>query len=153
MYEHVYNMHTAADREHRCDICGHCSSSPSALYQHKRNKHQFERTYKCTVCEKTFTTNFSLKDHMTAAHTGTGKYKCEHCESIFKHYSSYFLHRKRFHPLEYAERKVKRTRPTPLKECKLKVDDCDAIQVKNELIDDDVLIEYDVLPDEDENNI
>ncbi|XP_073812559.1 uncharacterized protein isoform X4 [Musca autumnalis] len=123
MHEHVFNMHTAADKEHRCDICGMCASSPSGLYQHKRFKHNTQRTHKCTMCEKAFKTNMILKEHM-ATHTGIGLYKCDHCETTFKHYSSYFTHRKRFHPLEYAK-KVKRTQPTAVKEHQLMANDDD----------------------------
>lgn len=61
MLAHVYNMHTAADIEHRCDLCGFCASSPSALYQHKRFRHDPEKKHKCSVCDKSFKTRVQLK--------------------------------------------------------------------------------------------
>ncbi|XP_073812558.1 uncharacterized protein isoform X3 [Musca autumnalis] len=146
MNEHVFNMHLAADKEHRCDICGHCSTSPSALYQHKRLKHKLssvdncERKYKCTLCEKAYKTSMNLKEHMTS-HTGIKIFKCEYCESSFRHYSALFNHRKSFHPLEYS-RMIRRTVPDALKELEQQMDEDnggggDDVNVKNEVIDDE----------------
>lgn len=61
MLRHVLNMHTTADTEHRCEICGFVSTTRTALRQHKRFKHNPEKKHKCTMCEKAFKTPTLLK--------------------------------------------------------------------------------------------
>ncbi|XP_073812608.1 uncharacterized protein [Musca autumnalis] len=112
MLTHFYNMHTAADSEHRCDICGHVSSTPSAHYQHKRFKHDPEKKHKCSLCEKAFKNPSQLKQHL-ASHTGTSLCECKYCPMTFTHYSNRHTHMKRMHPQEYAKM-VKRPRPTAI---------------------------------------
>ncbi|XP_073812579.1 uncharacterized protein isoform X22 [Musca autumnalis] len=114
MLMHVLNMHKRADMEHRCDICGHVSSSPSAYYQHKRFKHDPEKRHKCSVCEKAFKTPSQLKQH-TATHTGVSLFVCNYCPMTFKHNSNRFTHMRRMHPQDYANM-AKRPRPTSIKE-------------------------------------
>ncbi|XP_073812571.1 uncharacterized protein isoform X15 [Musca autumnalis] len=104
MYEHVYNVHTAAGKEYRCDICGTFASSPSALYQHHRFRHDPEKKHKCTVCEKAFKTRKQLNEHM-ATHTGIDLYKCPCCDKSFKFQANYCTHLKRMHPLQFAASK------------------------------------------------
>ncbi|XP_073812584.1 uncharacterized protein isoform X27 [Musca autumnalis] len=115
MLAHVANMHKAADNEHRCDICGACSSSPSALYQHKRFTHSSAKKHQCTLCEWKFQTPQQLNEHI-ATHTGIDLYRCPYCENkSFKHKARYYVHIKNDHPLEHAK-KEKRSRPQSIKE-------------------------------------
>ncbi|XP_058976042.1 zinc finger protein 287 isoform X7 [Musca domestica] len=120
MLAHVYNMHTAADIEHRCDLCGFCASSPSALYQHKRFRHDPEKKHKCSVCDKSFKTRVQLKEH-TATHTGIDLYKCAYCDTTFKFQSNRCTHYRRMHP-EHFNRTVRRSKPTVLTDTTIKME-------------------------------
>lgn len=144
MLAHVYNMHTAADIEHRCDLCGFCASSPSALYQHKRFRHDPEKKHKCSVCDKSFKTRVQLKVSLkenqishsnkkkinyfpimlqehTATHTGIDLYKCAYCDTTFKFQSNRCTHYRRMHP-EHFNRTVRRSKPTVLTDTTIKME-------------------------------
>uniref|UniRef100_A0A1I8MNQ4 C2H2-type domain-containing protein n=1 Tax=Musca domestica TaxID=7370 RepID=A0A1I8MNQ4_MUSDO len=113
MLRHVLNMHTTADSEHRCDICGFVSSTRSATRQHKRFKHNPEKRHKCTMCEKAFKTPTLLKEHL-ATHTGIDLYKCAYCEATFKSKSNRSTHYRRHHPVEYNANMIRRPKPTAI---------------------------------------
>lgn len=137
MLMHALNMHRTAGLEHRCDICGHVSSTRSALTQHKRFKHDLERKHKCSYCEKAFKTPTQLKvssivvvfqtnvrlfflfsgyfQQHESTHTGIDLYKCAYCDMTFKFYSNRFTHIKRMHSLEYAKTE-KRPKPKAISE-------------------------------------
>ncbi|XP_073812582.1 uncharacterized protein isoform X25 [Musca autumnalis] len=128
MLAHFYNMHTSADDEHRCDICGHCASSPSGLYQHKRAMHNTIKKYNCTLCEKSFKAPSLLTEHMTT-HTGLEIYPCDFCANKqFKRRSHLYNHLKRMHPVEYANRE-KRARPQTIVDQDETTADADDLQM------------------------
>ncbi|XP_073812572.1 uncharacterized protein isoform X16 [Musca autumnalis] len=110
MLRHVLNMHTTADNEHRCEICGFVSTTRTALRQHKRFKHNPEKRHKCQMCEKAFKTPTLLKEHM-ATHTGIDLYSCAYCDASFKSKSNRYTHYRRHHPAEYNATIVKRDLP------------------------------------------
>ncbi|XP_075166564.1 uncharacterized protein LOC142238735 isoform X6 [Haematobia irritans] len=113
MLRHVLNMHTTADSEHRCDICGFVSSTRSATRQHKRFKHNPEKRHKCNMCEKAFKTPTLLKEHL-ATHTGIDLYSCAYCDATFKSKSNRSTHYRRHHPVEYDANMIRRPRPTAI---------------------------------------
>ncbi|XP_013102889.1 zinc finger protein 37 isoform X7 [Stomoxys calcitrans] len=113
MLRHVLNMHTTADSEHRCDICGFVSSTRSATRQHKRFKHNPEKRHKCTMCEKAFKTPTLLKEHL-ATHTGIDLYSCAYCDATFKSKSNRSTHYRRHHPVEYNANMIRRPRPSAI---------------------------------------
>uniref|UniRef100_A0A1A9W948 Zinc finger protein 865 n=1 Tax=Glossina brevipalpis TaxID=37001 RepID=A0A1A9W948_9MUSC len=90
-----------------CSECGKCSTSVHALRNHKKNVHQTIRKYKCNICDKAFKIALTLREHM-ASHTGEDLYKCPHCPKTFKVSSNMHHHRKKFHPLEWAQGRKQR---------------------------------------------
>uniref|UniRef100_A0A1B0G8E0 C2H2-type domain-containing protein n=1 Tax=Glossina morsitans morsitans TaxID=37546 RepID=A0A1B0G8E0_GLOMM len=90
-----------------CSECGKCSTSVHALRNHKKNVHQTIRKYKCNICDKAFKIALTLREHM-ASHTGEELYKCPHCPKTFKVSSNMHHHRKKFHPLEWAQGRKQR---------------------------------------------
>lgn len=60
-YEHIRNMHTENDVEHRCPTCGFVSTTAKALKKHIIFNHEQERRHKCNLCEKAFKRPQDLK--------------------------------------------------------------------------------------------
>ncbi|XP_075158937.1 uncharacterized protein LOC142232105 [Haematobia irritans] len=90
-----------------CSECGKVAPSSVALMSHKKYVHQAPRKFKCTICEKAFKTNLVLREHM-ASHTGEDLYTCPHCPKTFKVSSNMHHHRKKAHPVEWAEGRLKK---------------------------------------------
>ncbi|KAL9884194.1 uncharacterized protein ACN427_011154 [Glossina fuscipes fuscipes] len=106
-----------------CSECGKCSTSVHALRNHKKNVHQTIRKYKCNICDKAFKIALTLREHM-ASHTGEELYKCPHCPKTFKVSSNMHHHRKKFHPLEWAQGRKQRNQRS----------DVDSSLISNEVV-------------------
>ncbi|XP_055614071.1 transcription factor grauzone-like [Uranotaenia lowii] len=88
-----------------CDICGKTAPNPEQLKNHKKFMHQDQRIYKCGYCDKAFKRPIDLKEHETI-HTGEVLYTCNFCPKTFNSNSNLYSHRRKQHPLEYAEWKT-----------------------------------------------
>ncbi|XP_065363154.1 zinc finger protein 236-like [Calliphora vicina] len=94
-----------------CNECGKTCSSQMGLQSHKRYFHQLERKFKCTICEKAFKVAHVLREHI-ATHTGEDLYKCPHCPQTFKVNANMHHHRKKMHPIEWAEGRANKSYTT-----------------------------------------
>lgn len=104
---HKEVRHNDGSKEFICDICGKVTSSTYALRSHKKYVHQAIRKHKCNICGKAFKVAIVLREHM-ASHTGNDLYKCPYCPKTFKVSSNMHHHRKKIHPVEWAEAREKK---------------------------------------------
>ncbi|XP_037824409.1 zinc finger protein 69 homolog [Lucilia sericata] len=104
--EHIKNMHTDNDVEHRCPTCGFISTTAKALKKHILYNHDVVRRHKCNLCEKAFKRPQDIKEHM-ATHTGEPLYTCVNCGKTFKSKANMFHHRRRFHRAEWMADRTK----------------------------------------------
>lgn len=104
---HKQVAHNDGKTVYICSECGKVAPSSVALMSHKKYVHQAPRKYKCTICEKAFKTNLVLREHM-ASHTGEDLYICPHCPKTFKVSSNMHHHRKKAHPIEWAEARLRK---------------------------------------------
>ncbi|XP_055639951.1 transcription factor grauzone-like [Toxorhynchites rutilus septentrionalis] len=88
-----------------CDICGKMAPNPEQLKSHKKFMHQDQRVHQCSYCEKAFKRPIDLKEHETI-HTGEVLYTCNFCPKTFNSNSNLYSHRRKMHPVEYAEWKL-----------------------------------------------
>ncbi|XP_065085392.1 transcription factor grauzone-like [Ochlerotatus camptorhynchus] len=85
-----------------CDICGKMAPNPEQLKSHKKFMHQDQRVHQCSYCEKAFKRPIDLKEHETI-HTGEVLYSCQFCAKTFNSNSNLYSHRRKMHPVEYAD--------------------------------------------------
>ncbi|XP_023292625.1 transcription factor grauzone-like isoform X5 [Lucilia cuprina] len=104
--DHIRNMHTDNDIEHRCPTCGFVSTTAKALKKHILFNHDAVRRHKCNLCEKAFKRPQDIKEHM-ATHTGEPLYTCVNCGKTFKSKANMFHHRRRFHRAEWIADRTK----------------------------------------------
>lgn len=88
-----------------CDICGKMAPNPEQLKSHKKFMHQDQRVHQCSYCEKAFKRPIDLKEHETI-HTGEVLYTCNFCPKTFNSNSNLYSHRRKMHPIEYADWKM-----------------------------------------------
>ncbi|EAT33315.1 AAEL014398-PA [Aedes aegypti] len=88
-----------------CDICGKMAPNPAQLKSHKKYMHQDQRVHQCSYCEKAFKRPIDLKEHETI-HTGEVLYSCNFCTKTFNSNSNLYSHRRKMHPVEYADWKL-----------------------------------------------
>ncbi|XP_055614075.1 zinc finger protein 62-like [Uranotaenia lowii] len=87
-----------------CQECGQvCPSALSLQYHKAQHKKQL---LSCTVCDKTFKKPVNLREHM-AAHNGERLYSCDFCDKTFNSNANQASHRKKKHPREWMELKLK----------------------------------------------
>ncbi|XP_065085391.1 transcription factor grauzone-like [Ochlerotatus camptorhynchus] len=88
-----------------CDVCGQECKSVMALRYHKA-QHKRDDCF-CSICGKTFKKRLTLKEHM-ASHTGEVLYSCDFCDRTFNSHANRASHRKRMHPKEWLEDKLRK---------------------------------------------
>ncbi|XP_058833649.1 zinc finger protein 62-like [Topomyia yanbarensis] len=96
-----------------CDHCGQVCKSIVTLQYHMAQHKKADLT--CSVCEKTFKREISLKEHM-AAHTGQVLYTCDFCGKNFNSNANWSSHRKKSHPKEWLEDKMRKNPHMQLEE-------------------------------------
>ncbi|XP_075167394.1 uncharacterized protein LOC142239483 [Haematobia irritans] len=97
----------------RCSLCPKISPTIGALKKHIRDIHKSDYNFKCTFCHKAYKRRDALKEHM-ANHTDIILYKCSYCPKTSNSGSAMYLHRKRFHPIEFEnERRAKYSGNSP----------------------------------------
>lgn len=99
------HMQWHTDKAVACPQCGKESPNKRALRAHIKLSHT-EPAFSCTVCEKMFKKRQTLKEHM-AIHAGVSDlYSCPFCAKTFRSSANMYAHRKRAHPVEYAQIKA-----------------------------------------------
>ncbi|XP_053682285.1 transcription factor grauzone-like [Sabethes cyaneus] len=88
-----------------CDYCGQVCKSIVTLQYHMAQHKKADLA--CSVCEKTFKREISLKEHM-ASHTGEVLYTCDFCGKTFNSNANWSAHRKKAHPKEWLEDKMRK---------------------------------------------
>lgn len=99
--------HKEESMTHICNICGKKAPNRDALRSHIKYLHVREKSHKCAVCDKLFKRDHDLKKHM-AIHSGESLYKCTYCPKTFNSSSNMHAHRKKQHPKEWEEAKLKK---------------------------------------------
>ncbi|XP_063701483.1 zinc finger protein 93-like [Culicoides brevitarsis] len=108
MKDHIRERHEkVATGPLKCEQCGKEYSNEKNLKRHVREEHTFGRKFQCQHCDKRFLRAKALKEH-EAIHTGHPIYVCEYCDAPFKSNGNYYSHKRRLHPVEYAEQKANR---------------------------------------------
>ncbi|XP_055522409.1 zinc finger protein 729-like [Wyeomyia smithii] len=96
-----------------CDFCGQVCKSIVTLQYHMAQHKKADLA--CSVCEKTFKREISLKEHM-ASHTGEVLYTCDFCGKTFNSNANWSSHRKKTHPKEWLEDKIRKNPHIQLEE-------------------------------------
>lgn len=104
---HKSSIHNDGSTVYRCSLCNKIAPSEEALRSHKKFVHQAERKFVCSICGKAFKVALVLREHMSS-HTGMDLYQCPHCPKTFKVSSNMHHHRKRAHPVEWAQARANR---------------------------------------------
>ncbi|XP_055603899.1 transcription factor grauzone-like [Uranotaenia lowii] len=103
---HMIAKHSESTEQHICNVCGRSAPNKLALDSHKRKIHREEK-YQCEFCEKRFKCPVALKEHR-ASHTGEVLYNCSFCASTFNSKANMYSHRKKAHPVEWAQERTKK---------------------------------------------
>lgn len=103
---HKQNKHDESNQKHLCTDCGKEYPSIGTLRTHKFHVHKLTRAFKCDVCEKAFKLAYLLREHMTT-HTGEVLYTCPFCPATMNSSANLYAHKKKIHPVEWAESKKK----------------------------------------------
>ncbi|XP_058833769.1 transcription factor grauzone-like [Topomyia yanbarensis] len=88
-----------------CKYCGQECKSVLTLKYHEAQHRRGDLS--CSVCGKTFKRGITLKEHM-ASHTGEVLYNCDFCDRTFNSNANRASHRKKMHPREWLEDKLKK---------------------------------------------
>uniref|UniRef100_A0A1A9VTA2 C2H2-type domain-containing protein n=1 Tax=Glossina austeni TaxID=7395 RepID=A0A1A9VTA2_GLOAU len=99
-----------------CPICPKVPPNLNALKEHIKYTHETGFDHKCTICGKGFKRSRSLVEHM-ATHTGDVLYTCTWCPKTFNSNANMHAHRKKTHPIEWAEHHRKKYASNFLNNC------------------------------------
>ncbi|XP_065085034.1 transcription factor grauzone-like isoform X1 [Ochlerotatus camptorhynchus] len=88
-----------------CELCAKVCKNVMA-YQYHMRQHE-TGDFVCSVCGKGFKRDITLKEHM-ASHTGEVLYSCDFCERTFNSNANRAAHRKKMHPQQWLEDKLKK---------------------------------------------
>ncbi|EDS31170.1 zinc finger protein 58 [Culex quinquefasciatus] len=105
LQHHLHYTHYDREKTHICDICNKQYPTGRALYSHQQIVHVIEK-YECEFCGAKFKQPLNLKEHRTI-HTGEVLYSCEYCEKSMNSRANFYMHIKRNHPFEWAQKKKK----------------------------------------------
>ncbi|KFB44484.1 AGAP002241-PA-like protein [Anopheles sinensis] len=94
--EHMDNVHSMENGQHKCKICGFLAKTRAALCNHFST--HFRAPVKCKICQKEFHQKATLVRHM-AIHTRKTAYSCKLCDKSYIHYSSYYMHQLAHHDI------------------------------------------------------
>lgn len=90
----------------KCDKCGSQHTQYHGLLKHQKRHHsELSNRFQCPQCPKGFFTKRHFDEHF-AVHTGEILYHCEWCESGFKSMGNYLAHKRKLHPILYAQQKL-----------------------------------------------
>lgn len=92
---------------YKCSMCDYSALNPQCLQNHRRVQHSNEKPFRCNDCGKAFKLKNTLLSHMVQ-HTGVRKFICPFCNRKFASSGNFYSHRKRMHPQELAEMKLKK---------------------------------------------
>lgn len=106
--KHIKRHHNDDNTQYICNVCGKQSPNKSALYTHQKKVHFTERMHKCAICDKAFKDEKTLKEHM-ASHTGERLYACEFCQKTCNSSATMHAHRKKMHPVEWEEERLRKS--------------------------------------------
>lgn len=81
---------------HKCEICGMTTSSPSALKHHITYRHRTERPFNCQICQYSFKSKSDLRRHIDT-HNQEDPYKCSVCNFQSRCAQSVATHHKEVH--------------------------------------------------------
>lgn len=103
MQAHIENVHRAQPT--LCPVCGLTCKSKKAMQTHYKRNHT-EKKYVCRICSKAFSMGKRLKEH-EAIHLGVSLYTCGWCGAEFKSSGNFSAHKRKLHPIEYANEKAR----------------------------------------------
>ncbi|XP_055850640.1 gastrula zinc finger protein xFG20-1-like [Episyrphus balteatus] len=95
---------THNETKYICVVCGLQLNTQRTLNQHMI-VHSEEKKHKCDLCGKEYKRAKALKYHLIT-HAGLRPYFCDFCEKTFTNAANCRIHKRRHHPVEFAEQEA-----------------------------------------------
>lgn len=100
------HMEPKPTEKFKCDKCGSQHTQYHGLLKHvKRHHSELSNRYQCPQCPKGFFNKHCFDEHF-AVHTGETLYHCEFCDAGFKSCGNFLAHKRKLHPVLYAQQKL-----------------------------------------------